>query len=305
MLLAQYGYAQNYGTGAVPFIRISPTARASGMGDAYVALSDDIGALYYNPAGIAQIKNMEVLATYVLWFEEMKNHYIGFVLPFKRFAIGTSVTFFTMGEIESADNFNVLPTPNQIYDVAGTLSFGHELVPDFLFWGVTLKGIYEKLGPYNTMGFAADIGTIMKIQALSLGLAVQNIGPKLNISNVSNSLPMEIKGGVALKLLKDQLILSTDILKPSDANLKFRVGSEYTWNKSFILRAGYQGLGEVSKLSGFTAGLGFKTSFGTAPGAGGEMSAAPGKKSEVEIDYAILNSGELGFVHYVSAILRI
>ena len=37
---------------AVPFMLISPNARNSGLGEAGVALSDDVSAVFWNPAGL-------------------------------------------------------------------------------------------------------------------------------------------------------------------------------------------------------------------------------------------------------------
>jgi long-subunit fatty acid transport protein len=40
------------GGASVPFLRISPDARSSGMGEAGVAVADDANAVYWNPAGL-------------------------------------------------------------------------------------------------------------------------------------------------------------------------------------------------------------------------------------------------------------
>ena len=55
------GYSANYiGT----FDDISSSARAAGMGNAFIGLSDDPGGVYYNPAGISQIKNPQLALMY-------------------------------------------------------------------------------------------------------------------------------------------------------------------------------------------------------------------------------------------------
>jgi len=45
-------YSQAGGS-AVPFLLISPDARASGMGETGVAIADDINAIHWNPGGLA------------------------------------------------------------------------------------------------------------------------------------------------------------------------------------------------------------------------------------------------------------
>jgi long-subunit fatty acid transport protein len=44
-----------YATGEV-----KPFARAAGLGGAYTAIADDLGAMHYNPAGLAQIRGIEL-----------------------------------------------------------------------------------------------------------------------------------------------------------------------------------------------------------------------------------------------------
>jgi len=44
-----------YGTTAAEFLLLGAGARGLALGGAYAALSTDISALYYNPAGIAQL----------------------------------------------------------------------------------------------------------------------------------------------------------------------------------------------------------------------------------------------------------
>ena len=41
-----------------------PSVRATGMSNAYVAVANDVWAAYYNPAGLAQLKNYEAGFTY-------------------------------------------------------------------------------------------------------------------------------------------------------------------------------------------------------------------------------------------------
>lgn len=50
------------GTTAAEFLKIGVGPRATGMGSAYVAVSDDATAMYWNPAGIAGIEKNEIFA---------------------------------------------------------------------------------------------------------------------------------------------------------------------------------------------------------------------------------------------------
>jgi hypothetical protein len=46
--------------GAEPFPVLYPSARALGMGGAYTAVADDAGAMFYNPAGLTRVKDVQL-----------------------------------------------------------------------------------------------------------------------------------------------------------------------------------------------------------------------------------------------------
>ncbi|RIK54073.1 hypothetical protein DCC62_32005, partial [candidate division KSB1 bacterium] len=50
---------QRAGTAMAQFLKIGVGGRAVGMGEAFVALANDASALYWNPAGIAQMNKSE------------------------------------------------------------------------------------------------------------------------------------------------------------------------------------------------------------------------------------------------------
>ena len=61
VLLAQ----AKVGTAGAQFLEIGVSARAIGMGEAYVAVSNDATAMYYNPAGLTQLYDREAVFTHV------------------------------------------------------------------------------------------------------------------------------------------------------------------------------------------------------------------------------------------------
>ena len=69
-------FSAGVGTTAGQFLRVGLGARAVGLGGAFSALADDVTAIYWNPAGLAQIENREVsLRTICLNF--LKHTIIG------------------------------------------------------------------------------------------------------------------------------------------------------------------------------------------------------------------------------------
>ena len=56
---------------AVLFLQISPGARAAGMGETFVAMSDDATAVYWNPAGLAFQTGSEVTLMHAKWLPQL------------------------------------------------------------------------------------------------------------------------------------------------------------------------------------------------------------------------------------------
>src|SRR4051812_33351209 len=68
---------------AVPFLLIAPDARAAGMGDAGVAVADGIGAIYWNPSGLAFQTGKEVQVTHSQWLPQFNSDLFYDDLKFK------------------------------------------------------------------------------------------------------------------------------------------------------------------------------------------------------------------------------
>jgi len=73
--------AQN-GRYAASFMELGIGPRALGMGSAHVALSDDVTGVYWNPAGLAFLPNLQAASMYASLFNQLENQsYVGAALP--------------------------------------------------------------------------------------------------------------------------------------------------------------------------------------------------------------------------------
>src|SRR5436189_12209 len=81
-LLAAPAFADKY---AAEFLKIPVGPRAIGMGAAFVAVSDDATAPYWNPAGMVYLPYREVVAMHSEKFGSLANHdYLTGVVPLGR-----------------------------------------------------------------------------------------------------------------------------------------------------------------------------------------------------------------------------
>lgn len=108
---AQNAEAINVVTTAVPFLRISPDARAGGMGDAGIATLPDASSIFWNQAKIPFAKMKSAVSlTYTPWLKalDLNDVYLisasGYHQLDEEQAISASVRYFSLGNIQFTDN---------------------------------------------------------------------------------------------------------------------------------------------------------------------------------------------------------
>lgn len=309
-LLASLASAGGVGTAAGEFLNIAASTRAAGMGEAFTGVSDDIGALYHNPAGLAQNRDLGFNYLHAFWMESINYDYLSAVAPLGRF--GTVGTSFTRLFTES-EKIGVGPSGEPVFyddmfdvsDIAVTLGYALQVEPMTSF-GVSAKYITQDLSRSsgNAMAFDAGVSYQTPIPSLSTGISVSNLGSRLD----KTDLPLMLKVGGAYefspikglasfaggKNLWDSPLLTTDVnfqLDPQVANFyRIHAGLEYNLalgaGHSAALRVGYKyGERGASGIAGLTYGGGYAWTV---------------KRFHIAIDYALVNYGDLGVTHRVS-----
>ncbi len=266
LFCAQAAFAQ---TVTVDTLKLGSGARSTGMGKAFSAVYGDMNCLFSNPAGLAGIRNYEILSLYSSMFEgELPLVVFGAAKEIEYGVISGGFVSLSSSQIPS-------PSPTGItyfdyYDRLLFFSFSRDL--EMFPWGrnvyagITGK-IFEKgfsgSSPANGEGFSADIGLLYAYSNdLSLGLSFQNALPGyLSWSTgAKDSIPMVIKPGAAYRVMDRKMLLSfdADISAQGAAPMMLHAGLEYSFNKYFHLRSGIdqtQGANKQS-VSNFTAGAG-------------------------------------------------
>ena len=258
-------YAQSQ-AGAL-FLRIAPDARSSGMGETGVAHAEGAMASAWNPGALGFSKTREFTGNYFKWlpyfnFDDMYFLHFGYVQPVEGIGtFGISVPYLSLGEQPATDaSGNSIGTINS-FDVAVNLSYGTQ-VGEVLGLGTNLKVIYNKLSPFSAGAqqgrgtattFAVDLGAMYKIHdRLTLGGAVQNLGPKITFidADQGDPLPRTLKLGFAAKLIDgehNRLMLAHDFNKGLETGSAVKTlresvlntGAEYWYSDFVALRAGY------------------------------------------------------------------
>ena len=225
-------------TTGVPFLLIASDARAAGMGDNGVATSPDAFSQQYNPAKYAfSVKKQGFSVSYTPYLTALVNDIsLGQLNYFNRInersAIGTSLRYFSLGEIQLTNDFgDPLQTvkPNEL---ALDLSYSLKLSEKFSM-GIAGRYIRSNLkipsqnnDASNASSFAVDVAGFYQSEEIAYsdfngrwrgGFNFQNLGPKINYDKAigdanSNFLPSNMRlGGGFDFILDDYNKVSTNV----------------------------------------------------------------------------------------------
>lgn len=143
----------NVVTTAVPFLRISPDARAGGMGDAGIATIPDASSIYWNLAKIPFAKsNSAVSLTYTPWLKalDLNDVYLVSAAGYHQIdelqAISASVRYFSLGNIQFTDYNGYLEGQGRPREFSIDAGYSRKL-SDVLGVGIALRYINSDLAP--------------------------------------------------------------------------------------------------------------------------------------------------------------
>lgn len=246
------GFAKEDGGRPGTFLDFAASARSLGMGGAHSAVADDASAVYWNPAGLAQINRKDIVTLYSSLFEDTNFGFFGYAQPTVDMGtFGLGVVSLRSGDFEKRDEIGQVQGSFSSADTAVLLSYGAPL-SDRLALGGTIKGIRQEIDTYSGSGLGLDAGALYQWKPrIQFGLTARNIvSPKITLDSTAEKYPFDIRGGVKFSGLKN-ILLALDLNKTTGRSVKPHFGAEWTAAQLLIIRAG---LDETQ----MTAGLGFK-----------------------------------------------
>lgn len=225
-------------TTGVPFLLIAADARAAGMGDNGVASSPDAYSQQYNPAKYAfSIKKQGFAVSYTPYLTALVNDIsLGQVNYFNRInersAIGTSLRYFSLGEIQLTDsdgNPLQVVKPNELaldlsYSLKLSEKFSMGIAGRYIRSNLKIPSQNNDASSANT--FAVDVAGYYQSDEIAYnsfngrwrgGFNLQNLGPKLSYDKAvgdtnSNFLPSNLRlGGGFDFILDDYNKISTNL----------------------------------------------------------------------------------------------
>lgn len=278
------------------FLSTSLDARAAGMGDAHTAMQTGAGAMFYNPASMAQMPyKLSVIGGHLEWIADITYNSAGIAYrpsDGRYGVVGLHVAAVDYGEFQET----VLTDSEQGYMDLGTfsptsislgLSYAIALSSEFMigsnvkYVSLDLANAVTSIDNSNDNGFtrtefrantvAVDFGMLYRIgfESLKFAMSVRNFSPEVTYDIETTELPLTFRIGVSMDLFDltnldpdmHNLILSVDANRPRDFYEQIMVGTEYSFMNRFAVRGGYVFPTDESNLS---AGVGIRQPIGNS-----------------------------------------
>lgn len=279
------------GTTAAPFLSIGQGARAIGMGSAFVAITDDPNALYWNPAGITKVQGFGFVVDHTTWIADINYNFMA--LTYNLGSFGTIGASFTISDVDEMKVTTVEKPDGTgevfgVTDAAFSLAWAIDLTDNFTI-GFNPKFIYQSIWRMSATTIALDLGVqyVTPFDGTILAMSISNFGPKMQLSGSSTQvlvdpdpnttgnnssivaniqtdswdLPLTFRVGLGYQPLKSEdntVTFSLDALHLNDNYESLNVGAEYNYDDFISLRAGYKSLFLPDSEESFSLGFGLK-----------------------------------------------
>ena len=283
---------ESSGEAGYQFLRTYSGARPSAMAGAFISFSGDIHSVYFNPAGLGEIKGRVATATYLNHILDFQSGLIAYAQPLKNLGnLALSLNYMNYGELNETDITG---------EKLGTFSAGSfyltsalgRKINNNLMVGGSVKFIHSSIDRYSSSAIALDLGGIYHvpfIDKFTIGLGVFNLGTALTaFVDTKDPLPLNFVFGFSKELAHLPLEYCVSINKYIDDDVQVNVGGEFTISEGFFLRLGYNSVGRNQKIggdgdqfAGVSAGFGFEW-------------------MKYHFDYALSSYGAIGYLNRLS-----
>jgi hypothetical protein len=226
--------AQKPGMTSMQYLEVMPCARATALGEAYSVWVSGAEAVFWNPAGVASVQNLEFSTSYTKWmFDAQIGALSGAVSLGNIGALGLQVQYVDYGLFDesiiggSFDQAQPYPYVTgrqfQPYSYLAGLTYAKSLTDKFST-GITLKYSHESLypghGSYTVVDTATKTSQVVNtfgnvvlfdfgmryntgFRTIQVAAAVQNFGPSISYATESDKSPAPLlfRVGAAVDLI--------------------------------------------------------------------------------------------------------
>lgn len=279
LTLVYAGNERRIGTAGAQELRIPVGARGTAMGGAVVADAHGMEAIYWNPAGLANLGGTEAMFSHQPYIADIDINFVGigtYIEDFGTLAIAAKIV--SIGDMEETTDAFPDGTGRIYSPTLSVLSLSYSrILTNKVSFGITGKFIHEDVFEVSANGIAFDIGFIYNPgwQGVSVGIAIRNYGPEMRFSGSGFNYPLEGRQGAPqsskfdlpssfnlgvdydfIQSGKNVAGLSGNFKSNNYSEDNWQGGLEYVYDGKYSLRGGYNYSEQDTWLYGLSAGAG-------------------------------------------------
>ncbi|OYU97277.1 MAG: hypothetical protein CFE21_03010 [Bacteroidetes bacterium B1(2017)] len=287
-ILPTFGNSRTGGSG-MQFLKIPNDARSTALGGAVVGITNDVSAMFWNPAGITKVDTGKVTfqLSHTRYYANSSSNFAGAVFKAGKLSyVGVQVQSLNYATMEETTEWQPYGTGRNVNvsNVLMGLSYAQILTDNFSF-GINGKWAHEGIADVRTNNILFDLGLTYNIglKYSKFGVSFSNFGMNVapdgtvsvlkisgqkNITNFSEiTAPSVFRIGGALDPIHTStniLTVSAQLNHPTDNNETFATGAEYSYKNLLFGRAGYEfGSDESYRFPSTGFGMRLQRNFGT------------------------------------------
>lgn len=244
VLLSQLTWSQAFRSFSNEFLNLGVDAAAFGMGKAVSASSGDVNSIYWNPAGLTRVEDIQGALMHAEYFQGIgKYDYAAFAKPiderstfalsFIRFGVddilNTTELIDSQGQI-NYDNIELFSAA----DYALNLAYARRLPLDGLDIGVNSKIVHRKIGDFaSSWGFGLDAALQFETSSSwRFGLMVRDITTTFNAWSVDQEEFEKIK-----QAIPGENETAPETLELTKPKMQMGAGKQFALGRDFGLLA--------------------------------------------------------------------
>lgn len=244
------------------WLKIPQGARSVAMGTAVASFDRGAEAQWYNPAGLARTRGLDLSLSRQAWLGKTRNDFASVAVPIPGGGVGGYVNW-----LGNEDTYrDALGNEGAKFgNAAWAAGLGLGLRVGFMSFGGAGKVIQERYESKQYSGYASDWGAQAKLGPwLRLGGSVQNLGAWSGDATLGSvELPLTYRGGVAVENGIPGLTLSLEgRALPRSGEATALAGAEFGFKRDLFsgaVRAGYEASAlDLGGGAGLSLGAGAK-----------------------------------------------
>lgn len=257
------------------FLNIGVDAAALGMSKAVVATTNNVNAIYWNPAGLVGITDYQGSLMHASYFAGIANYnHAAFAMPIDReSAIGISIIRFGVDDIlnttELIDNdgnidFNRISLFSAA-DYAFNIAYARNLIFKDLKFGVNAKVVRRIIGDFaSSWGFGFDVGLQFERNNWKFGLMARDITTTFNSWAINEEEFNKIRDAIPGQ--NQELPETTELTKPKlqlGVAKDFRIGRLFNLQTEVDLNVRFQQTNDIfsSEAASIDPAIGFQLDY--------------------------------------------